>query len=114
MAGARPLFYIAAYLQLISESFEQAMKRIFLSLIITVMAMLPAHGMAACSDPPAPHVNWLDCDKRGADLHGADLSGAILTRTRLAGADLHEARLSGADLNFADLQKARLSGALLD
>ena len=48
----------------------------------------PVPVQAACSDEPAPKVNWIGCDKRGVDLSGLDLSGAILTR-----ADLREANL---------------------
>lgn len=88
-----------------------------------------AQGKAACSDPPAPKVDWGGCDKRHADLRGADLRGANLTYTDFLGANLEMANLSearmwatylweaslyGANLRNADILGAYLSNAYLE
>jgi hypothetical protein len=89
-----------------------------------------------CHAPPAPGVDWRNCqltalsaagsDLRGlraqsADLSGAALAGALLDaalldyanlrRADLAYAQLRAASLRGADLREADLARADLSGA---
>lgn len=66
---------------------------------------------AACDDPPAPEVDWSQCDKRGADLSGADLQRADLSRADFSGADLTEANLWRATLSGAKLDGAILKGA---
>lgn len=100
-------------------------------LIAQGLGALPA--AAACTDPPAPGVNWQRCAFDGLDLRGADLKQARLRdgsffRTDLSGADLsgingyrakfvnavlREANLSGAKLSSADFTKADLTGASL-
>ncbi len=88
---------------------------------------------AACTDPPAPEVNWQRCildgeglvgvDLSGArlrdgsffrsDLSGSDLSGTNAFRAKFVNAKLREARLDGAKLSEADFTKADLRGASL-
>jgi len=80
-----------------------------------------APAAAACTDAPAPKVNWRRCLQDGRDLRQADLSGAVLSdasfgRTRmekanLAGAEAPDARFTSADLSGADLSKAILRNA---
>ena len=53
----------------------------------------PGTARAACTDPPAPEVNWQRCAFDGLDLTGVDLSGARLRdgsffRTDLSSSDL--------------------------
>ncbi len=100
-----------------------------------LLASLPpaATARAACTDPPAPEVNWQRCildgleyegvDLSGArlrdgsffrsDLSGSDLSGANAFRAKFVNAKLHETRLDGANLSEADFTKADLRGASL-
>lgn len=95
---------------------------------------------AACTDAPAPGVDWSNCpfssidftqldsypdvDLSNANLRGIDLSYAVLFQGDFSGADLRGANLrdafliradlSGADLTGADLSDADLVGANLD
>ncbi len=91
----------------------------------------PGTARAACTDPPAPEVNWQRCAFDGLDLTGVDLSGARLRdgsffRTDLSSSDLsktsafrakfvnaalREVKLDGAKLSEADFTKADLTGA---
>ncbi len=94
--------------------------------------LLPAgSAQAACTDPPAPKVNWQRCILDGLELEGVDLSGARLRdgsffRSELNGSDLsganafrakfvnaklRETRFDGAKLSEADFTKADLRGA---
>jgi uncharacterized protein YjbI with pentapeptide repeats len=93
----------------------------------------PGTAQAACTDPPAPGVNWQRCAFDGLEIAGVDLSGARLRdgsffRSNLSGSDLskvsafrakfvnavlHEAKLDGAKLSEADFTKADLTGATL-
>ncbi len=93
----------------------------------------PGTALAACTDPPAPKVNWQRCAFDGLDLTGVDLSGARLRdgsffRSDLSGSDLsktsafrakfvntalREVKLDGAKLSEADFTKADLTGASL-
>lgn len=94
--------------------------------------LLPAGtALAACTDPPAPGVNWQRCILDGLELKGVDLNGARLRdgsffRSELSGSDLsgtnafrakfvnaklRETRLDGANLAEADFTKADLRGA---
>ncbi len=51
----------------------------------------PGTALAACTDPPAPKVNWQRCAFDGLDLTGVDLSGA-----RLRDGSFFRSDLSGA------------------
>ncbi len=93
----------------------------------------PDSALAACTDPPAPEVNWQRCILDGLDLRNVALPGARLRdgsffRTDLSGSDLsktnafrakfvnailRETKFDGAKLSEADLTKADLSGASL-
>lgn len=83
-----------------------------------------------CDLPPAPYVDWHDCDKSSqslqALLHGANLSGGNFSSASFYGADLTDvnasnanfvnamfenATLLGMNLSSADLKTADLSGA---
>ena len=103
------------------------------SLVAGLLAtLLPAGTVwAACTDPPAPKVNWQRCILDGLEFEGVDLSGARLRdgsffRSNLSGGDLsgvsafrvkfvnaklRETRLDGAKLSEADFTKADLRGA---
>lgn len=73
----------------------------------------PLLALPDCKAPPAAHVNWQGCDKRGVSLRGRDLKGARVRRARLDAADLSQADLSYADLRGASLRGASLQGARL-
>jgi hypothetical protein len=64
--------------------------------------MAPGLASAACEDPPAPQVNWENCNKKSASLVNADLRGANLRQTNLTGAALGNINLQGADLTEAN------------
>ena len=90
-------------------------------------------ALAACTDPPAPEVNWQRCISDGLDLRNvvltgarlrdgsfirADLSGADLSKTnsfraKFVNAILRETKFDGAKLFESDFTKADLSGASL-
>jgi Pentapeptide repeats (8 copies) len=63
--------------------------------------MVPGVVSTACEDPPAPQVNWANCNKKSASLVNADLRGANLRQTNLMGAALGNINLQGADLTEA-------------
>jgi Pentapeptide repeats (8 copies) len=71
--------------------------------------MVPGVVSAACEDPPAPQVNWANCNKKSASLVNADLRGANLQQTNFMGAALGNINLQGADLTEANLLSANLS-----
>ena len=100
-------------------------------LVATVLGSTAAE--AACTDPPAPQVNWRRCVFDGLDLQEVNLTGARLRdasffRSDLAGsklakvsgfrvkfvnASLRGVTLDGAKLSEADFTKADLTGASL-
>ncbi len=100
-------------------------------LVATVLGSTAAE--AACTDPPAPQVNWQRCIFDGLGLRDVDLTGARLRdasffRSDLAGsklarvnafrvkfvnADLRGVTLDGAKLSEADFTKADLTSASL-
>jgi hypothetical protein len=100
------------------------MKKLVLGVLLT-SAVLAARS--ACTDPPAPKVDWRGGDKRGAqipdgaklngaNLSGADLRGASLrfvnfTDAYLTKANLTNVNLVGADLSGSDLSRANLTDA---
>lgn len=69
---------------------------------------------AACSDPPAPQVNWLHCAMDGENFAGADLKGAVLRDASFFRTDLSGAALARADGYRAKFVRATLAGAQLD
>ncbi len=105
------------------------------SVAVGVLAAVLGTGtaVAACTDPPAPKVNWQRCVFDGLRLTGVDLSGARLRdgsffRSDLSGSDLsdingfrakfvsavlRQVELDGAKLSEADFTKADLSDASL-
>ena len=76
---------------------------------------------AACTDTPAPGVNWQRCylDKRhfqNVDLSGSNLRSSFLahsdfTGANMTGIDARRAKFVTAVLNKVNLDKARLIGA---
>jgi len=84
-----------------------------------LLGTIPA--LAACTDAPAPKVNWRRCLQDGQDLRQADLSNAVLNdasfgrsrmqQAKLTGAEAPEARFTSAELTGADLSGATLRGA---
>ncbi len=71
-------------------------------LLLLALAPWSTLVQAGCEEPPAQRVNWLRCDKSGADLRGADLREAVLTQANLSHAQLAGVRLlSNADLGAA-------------
>ena len=64
--------------------------KLFAILILGGLIAFPTGAFGECNDPPAPRVDWAECDKKGADLEGAILSGAILTDADLSGANLEK------------------------
>lgn len=105
---------------------------------LLALALLAPEAYAACTDTPAPSVQWRRClldgidlsddnvsggDLRDASFKRADLTGANLANiqgrrakfvsTAMAGADLSGADLVQADFTNADLSGAKLKGANL-
>ena len=78
-------------------------------------------AQAACSDPPAPEVNWQRCLMNGVDLGAVDLTGArlrdnshfrsVLDGARLVGVDGFRAKFVNASLVGADLSRGKFSEA---
>jgi uncharacterized protein YjbI with pentapeptide repeats len=96
------------------------------ALLLCIAAGTPVR--AACTDVPAPKVDWRRCTLDGGDfakstLTGAELRDASFSLANLAGADayhgkflstnLQGARLDGANLSEADFTRADLTGASL-
>ncbi|MGD9508383.1 MAG: pentapeptide repeat-containing protein [Geminicoccaceae bacterium] len=100
---------------------------------LVALAVLAPEAYAACTDTPAPSVQWRRClldgidlgdddlsggDLRDASFKRADLTGANLTniqgrRAKFVSATMGGADLTGADLVQADFTNADLSGANL-
>lgn len=100
---------------------------------LLALAVLAPDAHAACTDTPAPSVQWRRClldgidlsddnvsggDLRDASFKRADLSGANLAniqgrRAKFVSASMAGANMSGADLVQADFTNADLSGANL-
>ncbi len=88
--------------------------------VAMVLPGLPS-AQAACSDPPAPGVNWQRCLMNGVDLGGVDLTGAklrdnshfrsALDRARLVAVDGFRAKFVNASLVGADLSRGKFSEA---
>lgn len=114
--------------------------RLTIASLALAMACLTAAGAAeaACSDPPAPKVDWRRCNFDRYPLSGIDISQANLdnasfnwaileaarldginggrvtfSRAKLAHASFKGAQLRDADFSQADLAEADLSGANL-
>lgn len=102
------------------------------AVMLAAAACLTAQpSLAACTDPPAPGVNWQRCALDGLDLSGLDLEGARLRaasflRSDLSGGNLAKAEgyqvkffnataenvvFDGAQLSQADFTKARLTNS---
>jgi hypothetical protein len=96
------------------------MRQLGPALTLAVLAACLSMGLsatavyAACSDAPAPGVDWAGCDKSFTDLSGVDLSGADLTNANLSVATLKGADLTGTFLADAVLLGTDLTGAILD
>ena len=81
-------------------------------------ALLVQPALAACTDPPAPRVDWRRCLLDGRSLAGADLTRAVLRDASLQRSQLAGARLVGVDgfsarFVSSDLAGADLTGAAL-
>lgn len=99
--------------------------------IVVVVVLLGGYWLAPsakvakaqCSAPPAPGINWSNCNLEAlraqqadlvqAHLRNARLQGAIFLGARLNDADIAYADLSFADMSYADLHGADLKGAAL-
>ena len=73
---------------------------------------------ARCDLPPAPYVDWHDCDKSDIDfqlveLHGANLSGGNFSNTSFYGANLTDVNASSANFYNTYFATAILSGTNL-
>ena len=92
--------------------------RLFAQLISTgflLAALLFAEpAAAACTDPPAPGVNWQRCAMDGITLTGVDLSGARLRDTSFFRSDLSGANLSKVSGYRSKFVNAALVGVILD
>lgn len=82
--------------------------------VVAVLLLGSDEAPAACTDVPAPNVQWRRCILDGAVLTGADLSGADLRDTSFKRADLSGANLTGAEATRAKLVSTKLVGAVLD
>lgn len=95
-------------------------------MVVSSTVVFASPAGAACTDAPAPGVDWTGCafsfsnlqdaNVANSNLSGIDLSYAILFRANLSGTDLRGADLSdsfliGANLSGADLTGANLSDA---
>ena len=100
---------------------------------VVFLGLAAGTAEAACTDPPAPGVNWQRCVQDGLAFKQVDLTGARLRDASFFRADLSESdlskisgfrvkfvnavlrgvRLDGAKLSQADFTKADLSGASL-
>ena len=70
--------------------------------------VLSSDAQAACTDPPAPEVNWQRCIFDGQDLRDVDLSSA-----RLRDASFFRADLSRSDLTGVSGFKAKFINAVM-
>lgn len=98
-----------------------------MGLVILAVATLLATGIYAgfrwipqapagsqCDAPPAPGINWSQCNKAGSQLSNMDLSGAKLNSVNLTGVIMSGSKLLKADLSYADLRNSHLDGSNLE
>lgn len=95
-----------------------------IAVLAGLVFLMSTPALGACTDRPAPNVDYSRCDLVGADLSWANLiianlfeanlRNANLSNADLVGADLSNANLNGADLSGADLSWANLSNANLN
>ena len=81
-----------------------------LGAVLLMVCSLP-QADAACTDSPAPGVDWSKCQKGRLIMRGADLSSGRFAGTDFGRSDLSDAKLVGADLERASIDNARLIGA---
>jgi len=89
---------------------------VLVAVVVAVPFLLPSQKGGSepdCKAPPAPGVNWSNCQMEGVHHPNVDLAGAELRNTDLSGALLRTANLAKADLAYANLALATLSGANL-
>lgn len=71
------------------------------ALVLLAAASLHLLGVpraeAACTDPPAPGVNWQRCALDGLNLTALDLEGARVRASSFLRADLSDSNLSGVE-----------------
>jgi len=88
-----------------------------LTLVCTALALClstTSAALAACLDPAGPNVDWVGCDKQGADLSVLNLTGANLSGANLTGVDLSGSILVGTNLEGATLEGVILTGTDLN
>ena len=52
---------------------------------LVLLALAAGSAQAACDEPPQRRVNWINCQKAGAELARADLRNSVLNGTDLSG-----------------------------
>ena len=70
--------------------------------------------LAACTDPPAPGVNWQRCNFDSLDLRDLDLTGARLRDGSFFRADLSGSNLSETESMRAKFVNTKMNGVVLD
>ncbi len=97
-------------------------KAIFLTVLLVVgMCFIVGPVSAACTDTPAPGVNWHRCYLDNRNFKNVDLTGAVLRGAFFARSDLSESifteidgrrsKFVAASLNNVIFHRARLVGA---
>ncbi len=114
------------------QHLQEQKERPYIGILVTVLLIVlliggglylgapPTVAEPDCQAPPAPGVNWRNCNFDRLQAEGVDLSGAIinsvmLRQAQLSGSnfrdsDLMYANLSGSDLSYAEFTNARMKG----
>lgn len=73
------------------------MRSFFVTAIATGFLTLSGPADAACTDAPAPGVNWQSCFQDGRPFNGVNLNGANLRDANFSRSDFSAATLTGID-----------------
>jgi hypothetical protein len=82
-----------------------------LAIGIYVYTALPTQRASTpeCAAPPAPGVDWSNCQLEGVRAAGAKLTGARIDNANLSGANFRGADLDKSDLAYSNLSASDLS-----
>ena len=79
-------------------------------IIAAIFCSIYSLSNAACTDPPAPKVDWTNCvlenrlDLRGHNIKGAKFAGIKALFLNVSGMDLREVDFTGASLAFGNFK----------
>lgn len=115
-AGALPYALGLSKLRAMTPLFATTLptRAALLLVLLPLLLAFPGAAEAACTDPPAPGVNWQRCNFDGLDLTKSDLTGARLRDASFFRADLSGSTIVNVEAQRVKFVNATLVGAVLD